>query len=163
MSRSLHMLSDTQGTVTHGFLAPNVYYARVAGYVSSKLGIDCSLQLRQHLTDTTVTVFVDASSVEGGAFAARSAVMRALLAKRRQLHFVTILVGSEAMATRARAMAATLGRPHSVMDSPGLFQTQLIEAVPSARRKIAPTSATLRVARSVRPIARSARPRARTA
>jgi hypothetical protein len=163
MNRSLHMLSDAQGTVTHGLLAANVYYVRVGGYVSSKLGIDCSLQLRQHLASTAVTFFLDVASAEGGAFAARSAIMRALLANRRQLNFVTILVGSKAVATRARSMAATLGRPHSVIDSPGLFQTQLIEAVPSARSKIGPTSGTVRIARSVRPSARSMRPRARTA
>jgi hypothetical protein len=163
MSRSLHLLSDPQATVTFGFLAADVYYVRIAGYVSSKLGIDCSLQLRQELANTAVTLYADVVSAEGSAFAARSAMMRALLANRRQLNSVTILVGSGAAAARARSMAGMLGRPHNIIDSAALFQTQLVQAVPSAKSKLAPTSGTVRVARAVRPGARSLRPRARTA
>lgn len=163
MSRSLHLLSDTQATVTFGFLSANVYYCRITGYVSSKLGIDGSLQLRQHLASATVTLFADVASGDGSTFAARSALMRALLANRQQLTSATILVRSSATAARARSMADMLGRPHSIIDSAALFQTQLLQAVPSARSKVAPTSGTVRVATAARPGGRSMRPRARTA
>jgi hypothetical protein len=164
MSRSLHVLSDAQGTVSFGFLAANVYYLRIEGFLSAKVGIDCAVKLRQELSfGTEVACFADVASAEGGAFAARSAVMRALLANRRQLSNMTILAAANPSGTRARSMAVMLGRPSTIIESPALFQTQLREAVPSARSKTAPPSGTVRIGRAVRTSARPSRPRARTA
>jgi hypothetical protein len=164
MNRSLSVLSDAQGTVTLGFLAQDVYYIRIAGHVSSKIGIELGLQLREQLGGpTAMRVFIDLASVQGGTFGARSAIMRALLATRRQLSSVAVLVGSGPSATRARTMTAMLGRPSQIIDSAALFQVQLLEAAPSARSKIAPASSTVRAAPSGHVVARSSRPRVRTA
>jgi hypothetical protein len=163
MSRALTELSDGEGTVAFGPLAVGVYYVRLTGHLSSKLGIECAVQLRQQLgTGRGVHFFVDGALAKGVAFAARSAVMRALLANRQQLNSITVVVAVGSSA-RARSMVAMLGRPNLVTDSAEVFQTHLHEAVPSARTKLAPTSGTMRAARSQRPRARSLRPRARSA
>src|SRR5689334_11810123 len=91
MSRSLHVLSDAQGTVSLGFLAANVYYFKAAGFLCAKLGIDCSLWLRKQLPTARVSLFFDASESEGFAFAARSAITRAFVANRPQLDSITVL------------------------------------------------------------------------
>ena len=164
MNKALNLLSDGEGTVTFGFLAADVYYVRITGHLSSKVGIDCATHFRQHLAaGPAIRVFADAASGTGSAFAARSAIMRALLANRRTLHFLTILVAPGPMAARAQAMVETLDRPNVIIDSPALFQTQVQDAVPPPQYRGGPASGTIRVSRSARPPARSWRPRARMA
>jgi hypothetical protein len=162
MSSALNILSDREGTVTFGFLAEDAYYFRIVGHLSSKLGIDCAAQLRNHLVaGRALRLFVDVASGDGSSFAARSALMRSLLANRQHVDSVTILAVGATVA-RAQSMATLLGKPNVILESPALFQTKLRDATPT-RPRIPPTSGTVRVARSVRPVARSSRPRARTA
>jgi hypothetical protein len=163
MNRALNILSDREGTVTFGFLAVDAYYFRIVGHLSSKLGIDCAAQLRNHLASgRALRLFVDVASGDGSSFAARSALMRSLLANRQHVDSVTILAIGTTV-SRAQSMATLLGKPSVILESPGLFQTKLRDAAQSARPRVAPTSGTVRVARSVRPVRRSSRPRARTA
>jgi hypothetical protein len=155
MSSALQVLSDSGGTISAGFLAPDIYYVRVVDHVSSGLGIGFGTQLRRHLGDATaVTCFFDVSSAHGGDFAARSAIMRALLANRRQLVSIKVLVSPGPVAARARALSAMLGGATHVIDSAAVFNAQLREAAPAAQRKL-PASGRMPIARSMRPRARS--------
>ena len=104
MAKALQVLSDDQGTVIAGYLAVDVYYVRLADYISSGLGIEIASQLRKHLGDAAgVTCFFDVALVQGGDFAARSAIARALLANRRQVTSITTLVPIGSIPMRARA------------------------------------------------------------
>ena len=163
MAKTLHALSDERGAVVAGHLTAGVYYARLVGYISSGLGIEIASQLRRHLGDApAVTCFFDVGSVEGGDFAARSAIARALLANRAQVTSITTLVAPGPIHMRARAFATMLERAGQVVDSDAAFQARLAEAAPSAVHLL-DSKRPARVSRSsIRPAARSLRPRARS-
>ena len=161
MAKALHVLSDNQGTVVAGYLAANVYYVRLADYISSGLGIEIASLLRKHLGDAAgVTCFFDVAWVEGGDFAARSAISRALLANRRQVTSVTTLVPTGSIPMRAKALVTMLERAGQVVDSAAAFRARLLEAAPFAS-SLLDSHRPARITRSVRPAARSLRPRAR--
>ena len=163
MAKTLHALSDDRGTVVAGHLTAGVYYVRLAGYISSGLGIDIASQLRRQLADAAaVTCFIDVASIEGGDFAARSAIARALLANRAQVTSITTLIASGHIPMRAKAFVTMLERAGQVVDSDAAFRARLVDAAPSAA-SLLDSSRPPRVARSsIRPIARSLRPRARS-
>jgi hypothetical protein len=170
MSRALRVLSDDNGTVVAGFLAPDVYYIRVVGTISSALGIRYASQFRQDLGNAaTATCFFDASSAQGSDFAARSAIMRAFLANRSRLAGIKLLTAPGLGAARVRALAPILDNATEIVSSAALFNAQLLAAAPTAPSKL-PASGRIPVARSVRPNVRSSmrpgrwsyRPRVRT-
>jgi hypothetical protein len=162
MNRPLQVLADNLGTVVAGFLSANVYYIRFIDHVSTGLGIRSGSHLRRELADATeVTCFFDVASAERVDFAARSAIIRALLVNRRRLVKVTTLTTPGLNATKVRSLLAVLGNISLVIDSAAVFQAEMLEAAPFAQGKLLPNR-WVPIARSIRPAARSLRPRART-
>jgi hypothetical protein len=163
MAKTLHALSDDRGTVIAGHFTAGVYYVRLVGYISSRLGIEIASHLRRQLADApAVTCFFDVASIEGGDFAARSAIARALLANRAQVTSTTTLVAPGPIHMRARAFVTMLERAGQVVDSDAAFRARLMEAAPSSA-SLLDSNRPARVARSsFRPAARSLRPRARS-
>jgi len=163
MTKTLHVLSDGQGTVVAGYLAAGVYYVRLVQHISSGLGIQIASQLRKQLADAaTVTCFFDVASIEGGDFAARSAIARALLANRAQVTSITTLIAPGHIPMRAKAFVTMLERAGQVVDSDATFRARLAEAAPAAA-SLLDSQRPARVSRSsIRPVSRSLRPRARS-
>ena len=162
MPKALQVLSDDQGTVVAGYLAAGVYYVRLTDYISTGLGIEIASQLRKHLADAAaVSCFFDVALVQGGDFAARSAIARALLANRRLVTSITTLVPTGSIPMRARALVTMLERAGQVVDSATAFRERLVEAAPFAS-SLLDSQRPARITRSVRPAARSLRPRPRS-
>jgi hypothetical protein len=163
MNRALRVLSDNGGTIVAGFLAPEIYYVRLVGSVSSALGIRCANQLRKDLANATAAIcFFDAAAAQGTDFAARSAIMRAFLANRHHLKSIRVLVDPSAPESRVRALGAMVESTTQVITSAAIFNAQMLEAAPTAPSTL-PASGRIPIARSVRPSRmRSMRPRART-
>jgi hypothetical protein len=162
MSKPLQVISDGRGTVVMGFLAAGVYYLRFLDEIVSGLGIRCASQIRKDLADTTaVACFFDVASTEGGDFAARSAVVRALLSNRRRLTSVATLVATGPVVAKARALVSIPGCAAHVVTSADTFLAQMLEVAPLAQTKL-PPARSVPAARSVRPAARSVRPRTRS-
>ena len=155
MSKPLQVLSDEQGAIVAGFLAPGVHYLRFIGTISSDLGIRGGTLLRKQLDNgPTMVGFFDMSSAQGIDFAARSAVVRALLANRQRLSSFTTLAPIGLLAKTARSMAMTLGSTAHVMEDAEAFEGRLLKAAPFALARL-PQSRWQPIVRSLAPRARS--------
>lgn len=140
MPKALEVIADARGTIVTGFIAPGVFYLRATGEVSSSLGNRCSTLLRKHLGGTkAITCFFDCSAALGCDFGGRSAITRALVAKRRPELSIHALVRPGAMLARARSMIAILGEMVELMDDPVAYHEALQAAAPSAQSKLPPS------------------------
>jgi len=163
MAGTPQVLSDSRGTVVAGRIDTGVYYIRIVDFITTALGMRFSALLRHELAaGPPVAIFVDAEAAQGSDFSSRSAIMQTLMAQRKQIASVTILVTAGPLSPRATEMAAMLGCKYQFVDSQVVFQMRLRELAPSTRSRM-PSSGHMPVARSVRPGARSVRPAARSA
>lgn len=134
----LESISDDEGKVALGWVAPSVLYVRLTGGISADLGRAYTEQL-QGFTQSVdaLAMFVDYSSITHYDLLARSAFVRTVLANRRKVTTLTLLTFSRETTVGERTFVSAIGEPVEVLREPAEFELRLLAAAPQARQLIA--------------------------
>jgi hypothetical protein len=133
------MMTDPEGSIAVGWVAPDVLYAKLGGGLSGRLGSAFATKLKA-LADgkTSIRLFIDSSGLRHYDLLARSAVIRVLLAKRRAFESFTMLAWAGEIGPGERAFAAALGSGVDIVTSSDEFEAKLYRVAPSARQLLDP-------------------------
>ena len=131
---ALEILADAGGSVTCGFLAENVFYARFSRVLSARLGEAFAMRLATLLCDTDgLSCFVDLSQLETYDLQARAAFGRVL--SDEDDRFVRFDVLSWSGETRP-SLFEVLNDRVSITRDADTFEKRLFKAAPTARDKL---------------------------
>jgi hypothetical protein len=134
----LELLSDEEGSVAIGWVAPGVLYARLTGGVSADIGQAYAAQIQSFAESIgALALFVDFSSITYYDLLARSAFVRAVLHNRRKFTALTLLTFSHETTLAERTFVSAIGEPVDVLREPAEFEVRLLAAAPHARQLIA--------------------------
>jgi hypothetical protein len=134
----LELLSDEEGSVAIGWVAPGVLYARLTGGVSADIGQAYAAQIQSFAQSVgALALFVDFSSITHYDLLARSAFVRAVLHSRRKFTALTLLTFSHETTLAERTFVSAIGEPVDVLREPSEFEVRLLTAAPQARQLIA--------------------------
>ncbi len=137
MGKSLEILAERSGAVILGWVAEDVAYMGFVGHISARLGARCASRMCAMLDEgTRVQFFCNTGLARSFDFSARSALVRASLACRRNIESMTLLVSSADAASAAHAIAAVLDGPTAVSGSAEEFDTVLLKAAPLAHLRL---------------------------
>lgn len=131
----LDLLEDRAGAISYGFIAPRVLYTRVVGSLSAELGstyVRCLAALLRGVT--ACAYFSDSSALDQYDCIARTRFQRFVLEHRVKLASLVILTWSEGVSPAARAFAATVGEPVSILTDPAEFDRLLSNVAPAPGR-----------------------------
>jgi hypothetical protein len=133
----LELLSDEEGSVAIGWVAPGVLYARLTGGVSADIGQAYAAQIQSFAESIgALALFVDFSSITYYDLLARSAFVRAVLHNRRKFTALTLLTFSHETTLAERTFVSAIGEPVDVLREPAEFEVRLLAAAPHARQLI---------------------------
>jgi hypothetical protein len=134
----LELISDEEGSVAIGWVAPGVLYARLTGGISADIGqAYAALILSFAESVDTLALFVDFSSITHYDLLARSAFVRTVLHNRRKFRTLTLLTFSQETTLAERTFVSAVGEPVDVLREPAEFEVRLLAAAPQARQLIA--------------------------
>ncbi|HEY6727461.1 MAG TPA: hypothetical protein VI197_25675 [Polyangiaceae bacterium] len=137
MGNSLEILAARSGAAILGELSADVFYAGLVGHVCSGLGAKCATRLATRLaTFDSAHLYCNLLLSSTFDFSARSSIVRTLIAHRRHVASMTLLVGSAAGQATAQALAATLDTGARIVTDPIEFDTLLVKAAPLAHLKL---------------------------
>ncbi len=149
--RALSLLESPQGSIALGVVAENVIFVCLMGTISPELAARCATQLQNILErGPCFSLYLDAHSLEGGAVAAASEIMRGLGGSRAKLSSVVALARAQFFATPEKLASASDGVPVLETTEPTDFDALLTKAAPLAFAKAAPGSS-VKPASSSRP------------
>lgn len=131
---ALEILADAGGSVTCGFLAENVFYARFSRTLSARLGEVFASRLAALLCDSDgLSCFVDLSQLDTYDLQARAAFGRVL--EEEDERFVGFDVLSWPGELRPGLFQSLENRVRFTRDA-DTFETRLFKAAPTARDKL---------------------------
>lgn len=134
----LESISDGEGAVAVGWVAPSVLYARLTGGISAELGSSYAALLQRFAEPaSSLALFVDYSSITHYDLLARSAFVRVLLANRRKFTALTLLTFSHETTLAERSFVGAVGEPIDVLRQSVEFELRLLTVAPQARQLIA--------------------------
>jgi hypothetical protein len=134
-------MTDTEGSIVFGWLAPNALYARFTGGLSGTLGSAFAIRFQSLLEGkTSVRFFNDGSGLKHYDLLARSAIVRVLLAHRRSFESFTLLTWAGEVGPAAQAFLVALGDGVELVTSSEEFEARLLRIAPNARQKLDPKS-----------------------
>ncbi len=132
-------MSDTDGSIVFGWLAPNTLYVRFTGGLSATLGSAFAVRFQGLLEGkTSVRFFNDGSGLKHYDLLARSAIVRVLLANRRSFDSFTLLTWAGDVGPAAQAFLVALGDGVEFLTSAEEFEARLLRFAPHARQKLDP-------------------------
>lgn len=134
-SAPLELLTDTSGSVTFGWMAEGVYYARFSHSLSARLGEAFASRLRAAVRGSVpVKYYGDGRALESYDLLARSAFVRVVSEHRRRFENITLLSwnGGEI----SDAFLKALGQPTMVAKDALDFEASLFATAPHARYKL---------------------------
>lgn len=137
----LELVTDAAGSVTFGWVADGVFYARFSRCLSAKLGEVFASRLREAaLQSSGLKYFGDGRALESYDLLARSAFVRVVTEHRRRFDSFTLLKweGGEL----SPAFLSTLGDNVTVAQSSIDFEARLLAIAPRARAKLGATQDT---------------------
>jgi len=134
----MELISDKTGSMTFGWVAPDVYYTRVSGDISPHLA---GAQLRRAETalenHADVHFFADCADVKSYDLLARSAFARFLLTHRRRFAEIIVLTSTEGWSNAGQALASAVGEPLVLLASASEFMKRLNSLAPSVNQFLA--------------------------
>jgi hypothetical protein len=134
----LESISDEEGSVAIGWVAPGVLYARLTGGISAHIGQAYATRIQSFAESVEeLALFVDFSSITHYDLLARSAFVRAVLHNRRKFPTLTLLTFSHETTLAERTFLSAIGEPAEVLREPAEFEVRLLAAAPQARQLIA--------------------------
>lgn len=133
----LEVLSDKDGSVAFGWVAPAVLYTRFGGGFTSRMGFAFATRLGALVAQAqSLCLFCDCSELKYYDLLARSAFARVVLSHRRRFASIVILTWAEAISQSVRSLATTLGEPVEILTDMDAFETRLLRKAPLAMRKL---------------------------
>jgi hypothetical protein len=135
----LEVMTDPEGSIVVGWVAPGVLYAKFGGGLSGRLGSAFAAKLRELVEGkTSIRYFIDSSALQHYDLLARSAVTRVLLAKRRAFESFIMLTWAGEIGPGERAFADALGSGVDIVSSKDDFEAKLYRVAPAARQLLDP-------------------------
>ena len=135
----LEMLRDERGSVILAWVGRNVLHAKFSGRLSEEVGLAVVARLEAGLREgRTISYFSDASALEDYDVVARSALVRLVLARRRQFDSIVMLCGSAGITPATRAFVSAVGEPVTLLTNLHEFDRLLTAAAPLARQRLEP-------------------------
>jgi hypothetical protein len=136
---AFEVLSDDEGSLTLGWVAEDVLYTRVAGGLSSAVGMAHAARLRGLLAGvSSLRYFGDFSALSRYELLARSAFARLILENRRKFAGLVLLSGPASSALAGEAFAAAVGEPITRLTDAREFEQCLLLAAPLAKQRLDP-------------------------
>jgi len=134
----LEVMSDRDGAIVFGWVAPQILYAQFIELLSAPLGMRFARRLEEHLiSQSKVAVFFDLSGLETYEFPARNALARVLFVRRRSIASALVLVRSRVVELGIQAVSSMIGGGLiEVITSRADFVARLDRAAPLARRYV---------------------------
>ena len=131
-------MSDREGAVVFGWVAPEVLYIQFVEYLTTALGMRFATRFEQQLlAEPRVQFFVDCSGLDSYDFPARDALSRVLFSQRRRFTPSLILARTRVVELGMQAIAAMLGPSLlEVTTSRAEFVSRLDRAAPAAWRSL---------------------------
>ncbi len=134
---TMKTLSDRGGSVSIGWVAESVLWARSSGHLSAGLGASYAVELEQRFSRATqIRYFSDASSLESYDLLARSAVLSVLNAHRGRLLFALFLNWNGDVSAVAKAIAASMGSWLETTTNRPDFEARLFREAPLAKARL---------------------------
>jgi hypothetical protein len=135
----LHVLEDREGAVAYGWIAHRVFYCRLVGCLSARLGTSFVQRLSGLLSDVpALAYFADASALEQYDLVARTRFQHLVLAERRKFVSMTILAWAGGVGPAARNFATLLAGAIELLTDPAEFDRALLNVAPSPIRSPLP-------------------------
>lgn len=138
MVGELEVMSDRDGAIVVGWVAPNVLYVQFVEYLSGALGMRFAMRLeRSLLPEQRVQLFFDCSGLDSYDFPARDAYGRVLFCQRRHLQSCLLLARTRVVELGMQAIAVMLGSSlMEVTTRRAEFIERLDRAAPTAWRSL---------------------------
>jgi hypothetical protein len=138
---ALEVVSDNDGSVTRGWVANGVYYARFVDGLSAGLGLAHVARLREILSQVdSLMYFADARALAHYDLLARSAFVRLLLENRRRFPLVVILTWAGDVTAATEAFTAAVGSIVTLVREADEFEKLLSHVAPLANQMVAPNT-----------------------
>lgn len=129
---------DSEGSITFGWLAPGVYFARFCGKLSADLATAYVPALQAAVeTVSSLRYFADSSDLTSYDLLARSAYVRLLLGHRKKFAEIVILNWAGGLSATGLALSTAIGEPLVILDNRAEFERRLLVLSPGSRRFIA--------------------------
>ena len=136
---AFEVLSDDEGSVTHGWVAEAVFYTRFTGGLSATIGMAHAARLRDLLAGASaLSYFVDSSTLIHYELLARSAFARLILENRRKFSELVMLTWSVGVMHAGSAFATAVGDPITLLTDPREFEQRLVAVAPLAKQRLDP-------------------------
>ncbi|HVY25118.1 MAG TPA: hypothetical protein VHB79_01150 [Polyangiaceae bacterium] len=133
----MELISDRFGSISLGWVAPNVYLVRASGEISASLGALQLSRLEAALeAQPLMRYFSDCRELRGYDLLARSNFVRFVLAQRKKFAELTLLTWSDGMSAAGQAFASAIGDPLVLLSSPSEFDRRLFLAAPRVREAL---------------------------
>lgn len=133
----LYLLKANEGRAVFGCLAPGIQYLRLEGMLSVGLGLRLASRLDVLLAGTSSwRSFTDCSLLSNYDFAARDALVRVFMARRKQLASLSVLATGTVVVLAARAVAPMFGGALTVTGDKHAFDLELQRLVPHVQQKL---------------------------
>ncbi len=132
-SAPLELLTDASGSVTLGWLAEGVFYARFSRSLSAQLGAAFAARLRAALqAGAPIRYYGDARALESYDLLARSAFVRVVSEHRKRFQRLKVL----AWPADVDSLTRVLGVGAEVTSDVVEFESALFASSPQARQKL---------------------------
>jgi hypothetical protein len=138
MIGELEVMSDRDGAVVVGWVAPQVFYVQFVEFLSGALGMRFAMRLEKALVNSPNTqIFFDCSGLDSYDFPARDAYGRVLFCHRRRLTSCLLLARTRVVELGMQAIAVMLGANlMEVTNHRAEFLERLDRAAPTAWRSL---------------------------
>lgn len=131
----LVMISDHEGSAALGWVGPGVLYGRLTGGVSAGIGSDFAAELQAFAQPVeALSLFADFSGITHYDLLARSALVRALLTRRRKFTAITVLTFARETTLGEQSFVSAVGEPLDLLRESTEFELRLLSAAPQARQ-----------------------------
>jgi hypothetical protein len=142
----LEVVLDDDGSVSFGWVAEGVLYARLSGGLSENLGQLFVARLRSFVDRTdSIFYFCDASALEHYDLRARNDLVSFFLANRLKFERLVMLTWSEGASAASHAVAAVIGDRVDMLADAARFDARLVQMAPSATQIMEQRAPTPRV------------------
>jgi len=133
----MELISDRFGSISLGWVGPNVYLVRASGEISASLGALQLSRLEAALeAQPLIRYFSDCRELRGYDLLARSSFVRFVLAQRKKFAELTLLNWSEGISAAGQTFASAIGDPLVLLSSPSEFDRRLFLAAPRVREAL---------------------------
>jgi hypothetical protein len=135
----LKKLFDSDGTITLGWIAESVLWARFSGHLSGSLSEQYVAELERRLVGARrIRFFVDASALSSFDLLGRTAALRVLLTNRQRLASVCMLNWRGGTSPLGHSIASAMGGSMQAVTQRPIFEALLQQQAPLAGLRIQP-------------------------